>query len=118
LKNLTINNRKPQNNKQSRESKNQNKDLLIIRYPHLKYLDFKQTHDDYIEQFLLHTKTFLPYDILLFIDYKSLKRVTNNFKRNATRINCTKMKYICYDRISQFPKHAKDYFLDTEIHVL
>ncbi|CAF1348775.1 unnamed protein product [Rotaria sordida] len=118
LKNLTITNQKGQNNKQYRKSNNNNEDFLLIRYPHLKYLHFKQTHNDYIEQFLLDTKTCLPYDILLFTDFKSLQRVTHNFTRNATRINCSKMRYICFDRISRFPKHFKNYFLDTEIHVL
>ncbi|CAF1113641.1 unnamed protein product [Rotaria sordida] len=117
LKNLTITNQKGQNNKQYRKSNNNNEDLLI-RYPYLKYLDFKQTHNDYIEQFLLDTKTCLPYDIVLFTDFKSLQRVTHNFTRNATRVNCSKMRYICLDRISRFPKHFKNYFLDTEIHVV
>ncbi|CAF1483931.1 unnamed protein product [Rotaria sordida] len=117
LKNLTITNQKGQNNKQYRKSNNNNEDLLI-RYPYLKYLDFKQTHNDYIEQFLLDTKTCLPYDIVLFTDFKSLQRVTHNFTRNATRVNCSKMRYICLDRISRFPKHFKNYFLDKEIHVV
>jgi hypothetical protein len=114
MKNLIITNRKPQNNKQCRKSKNNNENFVIIQYLHLKYLDFKETHDDYIELFLLDTKTWLPYDVVLFTNYKPLKRVT----RNATRINCRKAKYVCFDRIPQFPNHFKNYFLEIEIHIL
>ena len=118
MKKLTVANRKPQNNKQCGRSKSNNQNLLIIQYPHLKYLRFKGTHDDYVEQFLLGTKTYLPYDVILFTDYKSLKRVTHKFTRKATRINCAKARYICLDKIFRFPKHFKDYFLDIKIDVV
>jgi len=118
MKKLIITNRKPQNNKQCRRSKNNNENFVIIQYPHLKYLDFKETHDDYVEQFLLDTKTCLPYDVVLFTNYKPLKRVTHKFTRNATRINCKKAKYVCFGTILQFPKHFKNYFRETEIDIL
>ncbi|CAF4621798.1 unnamed protein product [Rotaria sp. Silwood2] len=92
-------------------------DLLIIDYPHLKYIDFKDTHDDYVEQFLLDTKTILPYDVDIYVDYKTLKRVTHNFRRNATQINCSKATYQCFDRIVRFPKYFKDYFRDIELNM-
>ncbi|CAF4808064.1 unnamed protein product, partial [Rotaria sp. Silwood2] len=99
MKKLTVANRKPQNNKQCGRSNNNNQDLLIIQYSHLKYLRFKGTHDDYVEQFLLDTKACLPYDVILFTNYKSLKRGTHKFTRKATRINYGKATYICFDRI-------------------
>jgi hypothetical protein len=112
---LTIINRHAQNDKQCRKLKKKNQDLFIIEYPHLKHLDLNETHDDYVEQLLLDTKTCLPYDVNLHIDYKSLKRVTYNFTRNITRINCAKVRYRCSNRIFRFPKHFRDYFLDTHV---
>jgi len=118
MKKLTIANQKPQKAKQYRKLKHNNEDLSIIKYPHLKYLDFHDSHDDYVEQFLLDTKTCLPYSVDLYINYKPLKRVTHKFTRKATKINCAKVRYICFDRIFRFPKHFKDYFLDTKIDVV
>ena len=90
--------------------KNNNNNLSVIEYSHLAHLDLIQTHDDYVEQFLLDTKMSLPINVELHILYKSLKTVTHNFKRNATRINCSKVNYIYTKSISRFPKHMKDYF--------
>ncbi|CAF2368097.1 unnamed protein product [Rotaria sp. Silwood2] len=113
IKKLSINNRKAQKNKQNRKLKNNNQDLLIIEYPYLKWLDFDEAHDDYVEQFLLDTKTCLPSNVDLLIDYKPLKRVTHNFRRKTTQNNCAKVRYRCWEKISRFPKHFKDYFLET-----
>ncbi|CAF3876280.1 unnamed protein product [Rotaria sordida] len=110
MRKLTVINMKPQNDKQCRKLKNNNNNLLVIEYFHLTYLNLDQAHDDYVEQFLLDTKMSLPINVELHTMYKSLKTVTHNFKRNATQINCSKVNYICTDRISRFPKHMKDYF--------
>jgi hypothetical protein len=58
------------------------------------------------------------YSVNLFIDYKPLKRVTHKFTRKGTRINCAKLRYVCYDRIYRFSKHLKDYFLDVKIDMV
>ncbi|CAF1206156.1 unnamed protein product [Rotaria sp. Silwood1] len=108
-------NRKAQKDKQCKKLKNTNQDLLVIEYSHLKRLILNEAHDDYVKQFLLDTKTCLPYGLDLHVDYKPLKRVTYNFKRNATRINCSQVRYICSDTDLRFPKHFKDYFLDIDI---
>ncbi|CAF4738516.1 unnamed protein product, partial [Rotaria sp. Silwood2] len=63
LKSLCLVNEKGQNNKQCIKSSNHHQNLSIIKYPYLTQLDFLQAHDDYIEQFLLDTKTYLPYNI-------------------------------------------------------
>ncbi|CAF0946532.1 unnamed protein product [Rotaria sordida] len=111
MRKLTVINMKPQNDKQCRKLKNNNNNnLLVIEYSHLTYLNLDQAHDDYVEQFLLDTKMSLPINVELHTMYKSLKTVTHNFKRNATQINCSKVNYICTDRISRFPKHMEDYF--------
>jgi hypothetical protein len=94
MKNLTVINRKPQIDKQCIKSKNDNQDLTIIEYPHLTTLSLGEAHDDYIEQFLLDTRTCLPNNVFLSVVYRSLERVTHNFEREATRINCEKLRFL------------------------
>jgi len=113
LEKLTLINNKPQNHKRYRKSKNNNENLSIIEYPHLTHLNLDEAHDDYVEQFLFDTKICLSNDLALYINYQQLKRVTHNFKRNATRINCSKIIYSYGDYILRVPTHFKDYFLDT-----
>jgi len=116
IKKLTVINCKPQKNKLY----NDNKDFSMIKYPHLTSLNLIQAHDDYIVQFLVDMNMCLPNNVRLFVNYESLTRVTRSFKRDETRMNCVKVKYICtklnyiYDNF-QFPKHFKDYFLHLEI---
>ncbi|CAF3947551.1 unnamed protein product [Rotaria sp. Silwood1] len=115
MERLAIINPKAQKDKQCKKLKNTNQDLLIIGYSHLKRLILDEAHDDNVEQFLLDTKTCLPYGVMLQCDYKPLKKVTYNFKRNATRINCSKVRYICSDTNLRFPKHFKGYFLNIDV---
>ncbi|CAF2772768.1 unnamed protein product [Rotaria sp. Silwood2] len=48
------------NDKRSRKLHDNNEHLSIIKYPHLSQLDLSEAQDDYIEQFLVDTKTCLP----------------------------------------------------------
>ncbi len=100
------------NQKQQKKSKVDNQHLLIIKYPNLTELHLRQVHEDYIEQFLIHTKTCLPNDMNLFTDHELLIKVIHNFTNDTTRFNCAKINYL-YDTNSQFPKHFKNYFLHT-----
>jgi hypothetical protein len=116
MKNLTVENRKPQQKKLH----NDNKDISLIKYLHLTRLRLTNAHDDYIEQFLIDTKMSLPNNVRLFVRHESLERITNNFKRDATRANCAKVNYVC--RIfglgygnPQILEHFKDYFLHVNI---
>jgi hypothetical protein len=104
LKKLTIVNDEPQKNQQCRKSNDDNESLTIIQYPFLTKLDLLEAHDDYVEQFLLDTKTCLPNNVHLIIFYLTLKKITNNFTRNETRINASKVKYRvdAYDSSSSF----------------
>jgi hypothetical protein len=70
---LTIINEKPQHTKRSRTSKHDNQNLSIIEYSHLTDSVLYKAHDDYIEQFLLDIKTYLPDDLDVFVTYPSLK---------------------------------------------
>ncbi|CAF2099029.1 unnamed protein product [Rotaria magnacalcarata] len=130
MEKLCVCNEKRQINKQFRKSKNENQDLSIIKYPYLKELDLIHSCIDYHAQFLLDTKTCLPFDVRVSMQYELLKKVTRNFRRNTTRSNCAKMNcvYLCtkvefsgyFDNFSprkpQFPEHIKDYFPRAKIH--
>ncbi|CAF4510724.1 unnamed protein product [Rotaria sp. Silwood2] len=82
------------NNKTSQKKKNcEQKFFSVVEFSHLTELYFDEAHDDYIEQFLFGTKTFLSNKILLGIEYQQLKRVTHDFTRLETRNNCSKVGY-------------------------
>jgi hypothetical protein len=114
MEKLTIINWKSQQNKQCTKSKDDNRDLSIIECSHLTELSLIKVHCDYVAQFLVDTKMCLPHNVSLYVVYRSLQKVTHNFKRDATRTNCAKVNYICTDKVSQFPKHFYNYFLCVE----
>ncbi|CAF4936759.1 unnamed protein product [Rotaria sp. Silwood1] len=91
LKKLNVSNRKAQKNKQCHKSANENENLSIIKYHHLTQLGLEEAHEDYIEEFLLDTKTHLPNRVYLLADHRLLAKVTHNFERHSTRINCSKL---------------------------
>ena len=105
---------------------NQQERLSIIEYPHLVELDLSEAHHNYYEQFLSDTKTCLPYDIRVFMNYRPMKKVTRNFRRNAMRCNCTKIIRVVFfdefnfpeDSKDYFPEHLKDYFPNAYINWL
>ncbi|CAF1558949.1 unnamed protein product [Rotaria sp. Silwood1] len=74
IEELTLNNQKPRENKQCTKSKDVEQDFSIIKYPHLIYLNLYKAHEDYIELFLDHTKTYLPNNMDLATDYELLKK--------------------------------------------
>ncbi len=78
-------------------------------------LDLFQAHKDYHEQFLFDTKTCLPNNVRVSMDYLLVKKVTHNFRRNTTRSNCAKMRYVFLGRKSNYPDHLKDYFPHAQI---
>ena len=88
LEELSIHNLEAQMEKSTNDKRN----LPIIEYPHLNELFFIRIHDDYAEQFLFDTKTSLPNGVRLIIDEDILQRVTHNFTRDLTRVNCAKVK--------------------------
>ncbi|CAM2715454.1 unnamed protein product [Rotaria socialis] len=71
---LSVINRKSQNRKQSYESNTGNQNLSVIEYSFLGALDLLNVHDDYIEEFLINSKTCFPNNVTLYIHYKSLQR--------------------------------------------
>ncbi|CAF1367885.1 unnamed protein product [Rotaria sp. Silwood1] len=110
---LTLFNYCSQNVKQSIDI---NQNFEIIRYYHLIELDIRQCHDDYTEEFLLHTKTYLHNSISLDIDLESLARITQNFTRNETRINCSKVNELfLYGESENLIQSLQNYFPFAEI---
>jgi len=94
MEELSLINRTAQNRKQSNSD---NRNLSPIEYTFLFELSISNVHDDYIEEFLLDTKTYLQNNLILFVNYESLQRVTHHFIKDATRTNCGKISklHVC-----------------------
>ncbi|CAF4749722.1 unnamed protein product [Rotaria sp. Silwood2] len=113
---LCLENHKSQNRKQSYESNHNNRNLSVIEYSFLSELYIIDVHDDYIEQFLFDSKTYLQNNVLLYIRYESLQRVTHNFTRDVTRINCAKISKLTLCGETTCPNSSlQEYFPYTEI---
>ncbi|CAF2145333.1 unnamed protein product [Rotaria magnacalcarata] len=97
-------------NSEQQNFNNENRKYSIINYYHLTKLHLVHVHDDYAEQFLLDTKTYLSNYIQLSIHYDQLQRVTEYFTRNTTRYNCSKVKQLYLYGLSQLPKQYNTYF--------
>ncbi|CAF4535046.1 unnamed protein product [Rotaria sp. Silwood2] len=110
MEKLSVTNRHGQNQKQSYKPMNDNHNLSIVKYFYLTELNISRVHDDYIEEFLLNTKTYLQNNILLHINYKSLERMTHNFTRDDTRINCAKINEIYFFEEVKYSKSLQNYF--------
>ena len=106
MEKLTVHNRKLQ--------KNNNQQCSIIEYPHLTEIHLVETHENYVEQFLINSKTRLLNNVMIHIKYESLQNVTHNFTRAATRINCSKIKYIVSYNKPEFIQYSKDYFPNVQ----
>ncbi|CAF1408516.1 unnamed protein product [Rotaria sordida] len=74
LETLTVINEQRQNNKRFRKSENENEDLLIVKYLHLIQLNLREAHKDYHEQFLFDTKTCVPNDVHIRMNYRLAKK--------------------------------------------
>ena len=85
LQRLSVENDQPQKCKQFFKS--------VIEYPYLNELIIVDVHDDYIEQFLVHSKASFQ-NITLHINYESLQRITHHFTRDDTRMNCTQINQL------------------------
>jgi hypothetical protein len=82
----------------------------IVEYPHVTSLDIKCVHIDYIEQFLFETKAYLPCLIELKVNYDQLRIVTENFTREITRRNCSKIKRLIIEDTLVFPDEVRVHF--------
>jgi hypothetical protein len=87
-----------------------NQSYTIVEYPHLRTLNVLCAHIDYIDQLLDESKTRLPQLTELKIDYENLRMVTKNFTRDATRLNCSKVKKQNFYDTMVYPKEYYRYF--------
>ena len=107
---LRLRNEKHQQNKQSRKSSNKNEHFPRIHYPRLQRLFLFESHEDYYEEFLLDNLIVLPHTVHLSVDYQRLKKITNNFRRNAMKINCSKIHCLSIGEVSRCSKYFEQYF--------
>ncbi|CAF3874928.1 unnamed protein product [Rotaria sp. Silwood1] len=82
----------------------------VIEFTHLILLDLKRAKYNYIEQFLLETKTYLPHLTHLKVNYYDLKTVTINFTRDTMRRNCSKVNQLIVEEPITFSKDVYQYF--------
>jgi hypothetical protein len=86
----------------------------VIEYSHLRQLILVDVHDDYVEQFLLDTKTSLFSPILLLVEYEQLECVTEHFTSDVTRKNCSKITTLALLDRKQLPEQHHTYFPNLE----
>jgi hypothetical protein len=84
LKQLHVVNFQPQKHKQYSSR--------LIRFPRLILLNLIEADVDYAEQLLYDKNSYLPALLDLWIEYKSLKKITNDFTNYAICRNCAKLK--------------------------
>jgi hypothetical protein len=102
---------------QKQKATNNNEHLAVIEYSHLIKLDFLDFDDDYLEKFLVNIKTFLLNNVSLWAYFESLKRVTHNFRRIATRVNSDKLNSLRTYGGFQLSKCLVKYFLMQKYRV-
>jgi hypothetical protein len=81
IKKLSLHNYEPQ--------QNDHLQWLVIKYPYLIEIDLVKIYEDYVEEFLNNKKICLLNNVHIRVCYYSLKKVTEDFTRDATRINCS-----------------------------
>ncbi|CAF2520460.1 unnamed protein product [Rotaria sp. Silwood2] len=102
LRDLSLQNSKPQKNKQHSST--------FITFAHLNELDIRDAHVDYAEQFLFDKNTRLPNLLSLNIEYKTLVIITNNFTNDSARLNCSRIKHLFKNELFARPKNFHEYF--------
>ncbi len=73
-------------------------------------LDIMYAHIDYVEQLLHESKTHLPRVTELKVKCVKLQTVTENFTRDATRLNCRLLKRLVVNMTAVHPKDFYIYF--------
>ncbi|CAF3602322.1 unnamed protein product, partial [Rotaria sp. Silwood2] len=96
------------------EHDNTNGPFEVAQYLHLTSLHFARTHIDYVEQMLNESKTRLPCLTELWIDYDQLKTVTNNFTRDATRLNCINVEQLDFHRRINHDDNSDDHSIKAQ----
>jgi len=88
----------------------------IIKYPRLIEIDLIKAHDDYVDEFLNNKKNFFINSVHLRVRYNSLENTTDKFKRDATRMNCSKIITLRLSKdMENFDENFKQYFPHAQI---
>ncbi|CAF4884465.1 unnamed protein product, partial [Rotaria sp. Silwood2] len=66
----------------------------------------EKSHIDDFEQFFNDTKIHLPRLTKLIVNYDRLTIVTDNFTRDATRLNCASVEQLVIEKQTE---HSKDF---------
>ncbi len=110
LRKFHVMNSKPQSSNLAQSQTDNDQSYSVVKYSNLTSLSIVYAHIDYLQQFLLHTKTSLPKLTELEVQYEKLKTVTNNFTRDATRLNCAQVKRIILEETIIYSKEFHLYF--------
>jgi hypothetical protein len=105
-----LNNRPPHNTKSHQSDDNNKQSTLIARFLHVISLTIHFQHVAYVEQFLIESNTYLPSLVDLTVSYKNLAIVTENFTRDTTRRNCSKVQTLKLT-IQTSIAHSKHFYL-------
>ncbi|CAF1370589.1 unnamed protein product [Rotaria sordida] len=84
--------------------------LTLITFPHLKFLDVKYAHVNYVARFLLKKSMHLPRLSNLSIEYELLMLITNHFTNDPTYFNFDKLKSLDVGQSFVRPKNFHQYF--------
>jgi len=115
IEKLVLINRESQQQQQhkrySKKSMNDdNCDLSIVEYSHLIELNIANVSDDYIEEFLCHTKTCFRRNICLHINAQGLLRVTKRLTREDIQMNCSKVDNLYLSGEWKSSESVQEYF--------
>jgi trehalose/maltose hydrolase-like predicted phosphorylase len=108
LKKLSVMNFESQSQISDKSNSDVNQLNTVVEYLDLISLRLERVYIDYVEQFLNETKTHLPRLIKLTVDYDQLTIVTENFTRDAIRLNCVKVKELV---VKKALAHSKDFYV-------
>ena len=81
----------------------------VVEFRYLISLTIHYQRVIYLDQFLVYTNTHLPNLIDLSISYNNLITVTENFQRDITRHNCSKVETLAFT-IRTTTVHSKDFY--------
>ena len=77
--------------RKAEQSDDDHQDLSPIRYSRLHSISLVHAHNDYLEQFLFHTKANFNCKLTLSVKYQSLQKLLNNLTSNPIRINANQV---------------------------
>lgn len=69
----------------------------IVEFSYLTILNFGDVHIDYLEEFFVDSNISVSYVKQMYIKYKDLVTITDNFTRNETRAIASKIKRIIFN---------------------